>query len=237
MNKDPIEGLHLHISISDARRLGLYLLLLDFALVALYLLNIALGKPFWTINNLLNLDGERSLPAWFSSAQLLVVGLLLGLCARQPPAQRPRAQTLLLCLAAAGFVFLSIDEALSLHERLTHVLKQVSWLPRFRGDHGIWIYVYALLGLLLALPSLKPLLALRARQPGPVGLLLGGFTVLVAGGVGLELISYLFIRGHDLPNLYIAESCLEELLEMVGGTLLLYGALRLLLAEVAPMKR
>jgi hypothetical protein len=222
----------LDFSGAQARQLAAWLLALECLLVALFLLNRSFGAPFRPINNLLDLDGERSLAVWFSATQLFVVAVVLALVARLN-VDRSVALTRLLWLVSAGFIFLSIDEALSMHEQVTSVLKHLTWVPRFRGDHGIWVFLYGLIGSALMLMCLRPLLAWRVRRPYPVACMVSGFAVLLVGGVLLEVLSYQFIRNRGLPELYTAEVCLEELLEMVGGTVLLYGALLLLLAESA----
>jgi hypothetical protein len=53
----------------------------DLALALLYLLNWELHQPFYKLNLLLDLDGEASLPAWYSSVQLFLVACFLAIFA------------------------------------------------------------------------------------------------------------------------------------------------------------
>ena len=45
------------------------------------------------------------------------------------------------------------------------------------------------------------------------------------GGVGLEIISYQFLREDETSLFYIVEVAFEEFLEMLGASLILYGAI------------
>ena len=59
-----------------------------------------------------------------------------------------------------------------------------------------------------------------------------GFAIFLLGVVGLEVISFQFLRGEDVPQyLYRLEVAIEEFLEMIGITIVLYGAVQLSLAN------
>ena len=60
-----------------------------------------------------------------------------------------------------------------------------------------------------------------------------GFATFLVGVVGMEIISFQFLRGADIPTyLYRIEVAIEEFLEMVGITIVLYGAAQLSLANL-----
>jgi hypothetical membrane protein len=225
-------SLRLQCGEREARRLLLGLVAAALLLVILYALNRAIGKPSWHVNVLLDLDGEHSLPSWFSSLQLALAGTLLLVAAAQP-SQRATALTRFLGLAGAGLLFLSADEALGLHERISLISRGVANIPSFRGGRGVWVFAYGLIGLLLLVLSLAPLGAWLRRRPRQVRTLFLGFGLLVLGGVVLEVVGYQFIRNRGLQDLYDLQMVTEELLEMVGGSLLVHGALGLLIEEQA----
>lgn len=202
--------------------------------VGLYGLNLAIGKPSWHLNVLLDLDGEHSLPAWFSALQLAGVGALLLIAATQPSARRP-ALSLFLGLLGLGMLFLSADEAVGLHERVSQLNRRLDLLPSFRGGRGVWIFAYGLLGLVLLAFCLSPLRDWYRRRPQAVRTVWLGFALMLFGGVVLEALGYEFIRNRGLQGLYVAQMVIEELLEMLGGSLMLVGALRLLVEEQAAM--
>lgn len=61
------------------------LILCELVLVAIYWLGVFSGGHFQALHTLFDLDGEGNIPAWFSSAQLLVVALaFLTHALRQP---------------------------------------------------------------------------------------------------------------------------------------------------------
>ncbi|MCK9530265.1 MAG: hypothetical protein M0R77_06845 [Gammaproteobacteria bacterium] len=209
------------------------LLLFEASLVILFLLECALGSPFWFVRRLVDLDGEQSIAAWFSSIQLCAVGVVLLLKARRPGALAPLGRGFLAVLGLA-FVFLSADEALSLHEALTAGLARYGWLPRFEGGHGIWITLYLAAGCAFLLVSISRLRFLWRHFRGPSVRVAGGLVVFVSGAVGVEVIGYGLAQAATLLQQSLAIAC-EEWLEMAGITLVLAGALGLWREEITPV--
>jgi hypothetical protein len=209
----------------EARRLLQALILLELALVAVYAASELSGRPFWTIHQLFDLDGVDNLPAWFSASQLLVVGLVLALTPREAPGASPPAW--FLGLLAAAFLFLSADEAASLHEKLTLSLAKFSGLPRFRGDVAAWALLYPAVALVGVAFTRRHLRALEARWPRGASLLAVGLGLFFLGAVVLEIASFLWLRGPSMRSLYRAAVAAEEFLELCGGSVMLYGALHL----------
>lgn len=207
----------------DIRRLFVWLLAFECLLVVAFLVEYAVGSPAWLITRLLDLDREDSIATWFSSLQLAAVGVLfLILAAKQRQDGVPRW---FLGLGGLGFLFLSADEALMLHESITGALVKVDWVPRFSGDHGIWIFFYLGLGAALLLLMLRPLLTLWRRHRHPFALMAAGAGIFLLGAVGLEIIGYEFLAGGP-PLFYRFEVAAEEFLEMLGATAILCGVSR-----------
>ena len=111
----------------------------DLAVGALYVANLAAGRPWQKLNLFLDLDHEGNLPAWFSSLQWAAVAALFAYVAYEANRRKHRASTALLLLAGL-FLFLSMDEASSVHERLTAGLN-----GKLLGDNRIlmssWLVV------------------------------------------------------------------------------------------------
>ena len=171
------------------RKLIVGLLLAEIILAAIYLANIKLGKPLRPVGNWFDLDGETSIANWFSALQIFSVGLVFLIASQFQNYSRS-----FLTLISSGFIFLSMDEAVGIHERITELLKDFTWVPRFEGDHGIWIPIYLTIGLLLTLVSLKQFLRLWQQYKQGTLLLLIGITIYLIGAVGLEIVSYQFLR-------------------------------------------
>ena len=174
-----------------------------------------------------DLDGEANLAAWFGSAQWLIAGLLFGHFAWRRFKPAAIRSWVLLALPALFFL-LSLDEVAQLHEGLGR--KSDALLPNGSrhgtvfSTTGIWTFVLGLpfaallLGLLAAV---RPYF--RAHRAVLPRVLIGMFVMLV-GAIGMELFSNFVDRGTDLWMLQIMA---EEVLEMVGATLVLWAGLDL----------
>ena len=193
----------------------------DLAVGALYVANLAAGRPWQKLNLFLDLDHEGNLPAWFSSLQWAAVAALFAYVAYEANRRKHRASTALLLLAGL-FLFLSMDEASSVHERLTAGLN-----GKLLGDNRIlmssWLVV---LGIPLAFFLWR--IAIRIKDifdeaPGSLRLYLLGVAVFGAGAFLTESVL------HSLGVARIPEGfiLLEEMLEMIGVTLLLWSGFSL----------
>jgi hypothetical protein len=128
---------------------------------------------------LFSVDREMSLPTWWSTLVLAGLGLVTWLVSvHQVKRWRQRAA----CWAlAGGFLFLSADEALMLHERLGG---KVSLKGGFH--HARWILVWLPAALLAAVVVLG--LLWQTSSSLVVGIVVG-MTVFLSGAVGLELLN------------------------------------------------
>ena len=210
----------------DVRRVLFWLIAFETAFALLAGANALMGAPSWLVNQLFNLDLDSNVPAWFSSVQFFVTALVFFYMSAHPDRRQPSPRALL--MVGAAFLFLSVDEAASIHERISIVLRNNQTVPRFSGGHGVWISIYAVIGIVLLLLNVKGLLALWRRHRQATVAMVLGFATLVLGGVGLEIVSYEFLRGGESPLLYAAEVIAEEFLEMAGASVTLYGAILLM---------
>ena len=218
----PLDGSPAPLTARDTRRLLGALVLVDVVLLGFYLLDWATDGRFWTVHTLFDLDGEGNVPAWWASAKLLGVGAALLYAGASARARRsPLA--LALTLAGAGFVFLSMDEAAWVHEKITTVLEGRGGFA-FSGGHGRWIPVYAVLGLGLLVAFRRALVSLWREHRRETAVMAAGMFVLVLGGVGVEVLGYELV-GDDGPlSLRRPQVAAEEFLELVGVSVVLYGA-------------
>ena len=138
-----------YISAQAARRFLVVVIAFEMFLVAVFLADGSLGEPSRTFHKLFGLDGEKNIPALFSAAQLLLVGIVFLSMAYQ---RRQLHFSSLRFLAVLGmaFIFLSFDEAFSIHEKITGSLRHIEWIPRFKGNHGIWVAPYLSVGLVFS---------------------------------------------------------------------------------------
>src|SRR5262249_59434385 len=88
-------------------RLTVILVMMELALVLFYWIYILCGEPR-SLGSVFDLDGEANLHSWFSSAQLLVIGLGFY-CATLFQTER-RPSRLFMSLMAGAAILLSVDE-------------------------------------------------------------------------------------------------------------------------------
>ena len=217
-------GFHFQFTTKDAKKLLFVLLLFEMCLVLIFALDTSVVEMPLSIHKLFDLDEESTVPTWFSSAQLFLIGILFLFSPQWP--QRHRIVTPgFLLLVGIGFIFLSMDETATFHEKVTGVLKPVEWMPRFKGNHGIWIPVYFSIAVVLVIIGSRTIYSMFKAYPRQVIIIFSGLTVLLIGVVVMEIISYYYLRGTESTLLYKAEVALEEFFEMAGASIVLYGTI------------
>jgi hypothetical protein len=169
------------------------------------------------------LDGEGNLPALFST-WLFLINAVLFLIVWKAARLAGDSQKIWLFLACV-FVFLALDESISIHERLIDPLRQSL------GASGIfyytWIIPYGIGVVLLAIVAIPVFWRMQKRIRFWFGL--SAATYLFAA-IGLEMISgkYLVMMNENKDIVWILMVTLEESLEMAGLIILVYALLLLL---------
>ncbi len=212
---------------NDLRHLRNGLIAATCFFVVVYLLDGWLHQPIGVIHALFDLNAESTFPAWYTSSQLLLAGVLYLLAANHSRLGTNIASWRLLLLFGLLLVFLSADEAAQIHERVTSVLRPFESLPRFSGGHGMWIPVYLSGGVLLLLLTGRFWKELWRYERRGTGLCALGAVLFLAGAVGLEALSYGDLREEAYRYLYLLEIAAEEGLEMFGATAILLGSFRI----------
>jgi hypothetical protein len=182
----------------------------------LAVLNV-LQLPWWWLNRLIYLDGEQTIPAWFSSSQLL---LLAVSCAAAWRDDRAAGVVRHSWLALTGlFGWLSLDEAVSIHETLGIAFARSQGI-RLIGM-PLWLVIFAPL-ILLGLIALVTAIGLRLRHLRVAMWLALGGTSLWILSLGFEAMPAYFqiCRAPSLP-IWSFRACMvcEEFCEMLGATL------------------
>lgn len=171
----------------------------------------------------ISLDGEGTLPAYFSALLLLTAGLLLalqGAVARRTG--NPMAwRWLVLSLVV---LYLSIDEAGGLHEELGRHFGRL--LPDEGLPRNTWVFLgaaYAAVAAVIGFPLLRQMSTTARWSLVAAGLL------FLAGAIGVELLAEPFALSTDFQGpFYLLLVTVEETLEMsavVVVILTLYGQL------------
>ena len=219
-----------NLAIKDAKKILIGLITIEIFFVTIYGFTAFFDSSIIVLKILFDLDNEGSLPAWFSATQLFLIGLAFLTKSRVIDKHHSPSPYFFLIMGL-GFIFLSADEAAAIHEKMTHILKNYDAMPRFRGNHGIWIFIYISIAILLLLSHFKYLTALWNFYRKETIILSIGMTGIICGGVILEIVSYQFLRTGLTPISYAIEVIAEEFLEMFGATIVLYGAIIILLKK------
>ncbi len=217
------QNLVLNLNKVHAKCAFLSLIMIEFCIVTFYVMNhifLLFGKP----HEIIDLDGELTFPSWFSSIQLFCVGFLLLIRHYKIP-QPKRFSQLFLSLVAIGFIFLSLDEAVSFHEKLSFQFISIEWLPRFKNNNGLWIPVYLLLVVSFMLVFRNSIMDLWQYYRKQLTIFAAGLIAFLLGGVVLEIIGYEYLHVDELKTWYLLEVAIEEGLEMFGASLMLYATM------------
>ena len=170
----------------------------------------------------LNLDNENNIPTWYSSSTLLFSAILLAVIGLANK-RRSNPYAFQWLGLAAIFLYMSLDEAASLHEMM-----DLPMLEAIGYFHGLlfftWVVFGAIFVLVVALAYLRFLAALPI-QTRSLFLIAGG--LYVGGALGIEILgarhAYLYGFGNNFAYaMYVA--C-EEGLEMLGNVVFLYALL------------
>lgn len=219
----PSTTLTLNFNESHAKRLLKLLICVEIGMVLLFLLDhyfVFLGRPHATFD----LDDERSLSAWFSSTQLFMIGFLF-LTQHFSVQYDTKIPLKLLTFVGLGFIFLSIDESVMIHEKLNTQLSSVLWLPKFKGGNGIWISVYALMLMFMLVLLKKDIINIWQLYIKEFLLFILGASLIGIGAVLLEIIGYEYLKYQTSQNGYKLEVAFEEGLEMLGASIILYATM------------
>lgn len=177
----------------------------------------------------LNLDEEKnSLPTWYQSSTLLLSSLLLlviGLARREQKDRDAKYWWLL----SFVFLFLSLDESISIHEQMTMPLRTA-----FHFEGFLFLSWVIPAGILVALLGAVLMKFLFRLPPATRYLMICAGFVYIAGAVGVEMVgaNYMFLKNNPtdigLDFTYILITTFEELLEMAGIALFIYTLLNYL---------
>lgn len=200
------------------------LLMITLGLGFVFVLDVALGRPSGSLGDVVDLDGEANLPTWFASIEWFAVAAVMALVADRRVDRADRRSWALWLLPLVFLVF-SMDEVVMGHEyagALTDVVlpggsRADSILP-VTGAFGLTIGIpfVVLFGILLGLtrPYLRP-------PDGAYTRMLIGASLFLLGAVGLDLLSNALVPGSSAAAVGVY---IEESLELVGATMILWGA-------------
>lgn len=171
-------------------------------------------------SNIFSVQGERTLPAWYSGVMLWTAGLGL-IILMNFELKRNRFIAMLWGFLALTFFFLSADEILGLHEKLNTPVRQL--LGNYSTIEAPWVVLGLMFAGLVGLASI-PLLYSLTKTIRHTMIFAG--VVYLAGAAGVEVVGETVkwvINGGQTTMLYTLCYCIEELLEMLGIVIFLHA--------------
>lgn len=177
------------------------------------------GQVFGLVQ-LFNVDEEQNIPTWYSSCALLLCSALLAAIAgsKKIAAHRYAGHWRALSLI---FLYLSIDEAASIHEKSVEPLR--SSLNTGGFLHFSWVILGFAFVVIVLLAYWRFLLSLPSKTKR-LFFIAGG--IYLSGTLGMELIGGYYADLYGENNLtYALITHVEELLEMMGIVLFIYTLL------------
>lgn len=203
-------------------------------LVALHFLAVAAGlsrhdDPY--AYRSIHLDSEVSVGTWFAQTLLVGIAIVLAVLALAGRGRADRWWKHWLGLAFVA-LYASIDEGSALHEQATPAIRRLTGLSG--GAFGpAWILAGAVVVLVLLLVYLRFLVQLPGRTRNLLAL---GAAVAVSGAFGAEIVNVVYASDRGTHSYgYQSLAALEEALEKVGISIVLYALLDYARGHVPPV--
>jgi hypothetical protein len=170
------------------------------------------------IDRLFHVGREANIPAWFSSAMLLVAAALLGFISYLKFAQRDRYRALWLILSVI-FIYLSADETAVIHEEVGSLLG--AQFPDSVFRYG-WLALGVVAVVLLVIGYLRFVVALPATTRW---LFVLAATLFVGGAIIVESLAWPYENGRAPDFSFATLVAVEEFMEMTGVIVFIYALL------------
>jgi hypothetical protein len=167
-------------------------------------------------------DQEQNIPTFFSSFLLLLSSAILAIIAKLEKDNRSTSALKWMVLSIC-FLYLSIDESVSLHEKLIFPMRNM--LPG-KLSHGIFYYTWVIPGMIFIL-FFAAFFAdfILKLNPKIRFYFITSAIIYVSGGLGLELIGGYLYELNQRTIGYSMLTTVEEGMEMAGIIVFIYGLL------------
>lgn len=190
-----------------SRTVGLFLAGGVAAIMAVFALTYTIHKATARVPadllNVLHINTESSIPAWFNSGLLLLAALLAVVLMATAP-RKERVGWLVIALILG---YLSADEAAGLHELLGRVAE--------RASLSVGTFAWVIPGAILGLTLFGGLILAGRRLPAPTRRpLLVALLAYGAAALGVEMVTG-FLITTLFPNSYFVVNVLQPILVMI----------------------
>ena len=215
-----------------ARVLTFIVLCLTFASIAAQFSMYRLGyddplEILW----LFDVDSESNIPTWYASSTLLLCSILLASIAYAKKIDSDR-YFLHWGVLSIIFLYLSMDEAASIHEIADDPLRSALNASGFL--YFTWVVLGAAFVLIFVLVYLRFLADLPVRTRH---LLLVAGMLYVGGAIGMELVGGRYADLYGMQNfVYALIATVEEFLEMAGVVVFIFALLSYMSSHLKDVK-
>jgi hypothetical protein len=174
---------------------------------------------------LFNFDAEGNIPALYSSLSLLFASILLSIIGISH--KRNSSAYLYWYGLAFIFLFLSIDEAMAIHEPLGRIIRGL--LHTSGLLYLAWVIPYGIALMIVFIVYLK---FLKRLPKNTMILFVVSGTIFVGSAIGFELLGGRYLELHGSNNLmYSLLYTCEEFLEMLGIVIFIYSLLSYIVSQ------
>lgn len=167
---------------------------------------------------LLSVSGEGKLPTLYSGLTMLAAAVLLGLIAAHERLRGRRFHSHWMWLGIV-FALMAMDEMVAIHEMSSRPLREYLGIRSGPLYHAWVVPAMAFLAF-MAVTYFRFLLALPARTRM---LFVVAGAIYVGGALGMEMAGSAYAAAYGQDLVYGVLATLEEILEMSGMVLFLYG--------------
>ena len=197
------------------------------SVIVIHLLNIPavafkyLWPPHWArayYTQMFQVSSEGKIPTWYSGCTLLAAALFLGLIAAHESLRRGRYRRHWTALGVIFFL-MAMDEVVAIHEMSTEPIRYL--LAITRGPL-YFAWVIPAMGF-LAFMAFAYFRFVFDLPPRSRWLFVIAGAVYVGGAVGMEMVGSTYAAAYGYDFMYGALATFEEVLEMSGMVLFLYG--------------
>ncbi len=171
-------------------------------------------------------DGERNVPTYFSTLNLLFSAILLFTISKYVKNSEEPEYFRKWYLLGCVFIWLALDELFVLHEISAKPMRSILQSVLQRDDIGVlhfaWFVPYFLVALFVGAYFFKFILSLPRKTM--LSFFLAG-VLFISGAVGMEMVSGLVVS-YNMLSIYKLITTFEETLEMMGVILFIHSLVR-----------
>jgi hypothetical protein len=221
-------ALRLPFNRQNARKLLIILILIEIALVAVYLIHHSFELPRQLHKVLLGVFQfykETSIPSWLASMQFFAIGALFLLHRNWPKFEKLQNHWFL-HIIGIGFMVLSLDSLSEFSEAVLSLLGYKTKTTRyFYESPELWIITCTLVAIVLLTIGRSTLTSMLAAYGRETRIMLSAFVLYVICRIFLTILDSLFLQGTAESNIRHLAFTFKIFAEMFTASVFLYATI------------